>query len=770
MAPKRPSSALVEAKKPAAATKPRSKAPAPPPKEYTFDVAEDDSHDEDEDEGEDAEEDDQEYDEIPEINEDDDDDDDNDEDDDDEEDEDYEGADDDDDAEDDVEDGDEDEDDDDELQSSDDDGDDDESGTLVGSVRSRDSAKPRRPEIDPVYNSDTSDEETENTIGNVPIEWYEDYDHIGYDIHGQKIARPQQGDELDSFLAKMDDPNLWRSVYDKVQQKNIVLSSKELEMIKRIQNRTFADSEYDPYEPTVEWFTSKTEIHPLSSAPEPKRRFIPSKWEAKRIMKIVRAIREGRVVVKKPEVVEPAFFDIWADNAEPSTPHPMHIPAPKVAPPHHMESYNPPAEYIPTPEEVKQWEALDREDRPQNFIPKKHSSLRQVAGYQRFIQERFERCLDLYLCPRMIKHKINIDPESLIPKLPSPKDLRPFPSSLAVVYRGHTDRVRNFSFDPTGQWIISGSDDQTAKIWEVSTGRCIKTFKFEGSVSWVSWNPNPSVSIVALVERNNVHVFNPDITGAEIRDATNRLLAQGWEKHDDSNQKQSDWIKVSRGLESGYIKIQLQKYATSVVWHRRGDYFSTVCPDAAHTAVLVHQLSTHQTQSPFKKSKGLVQRVLFHPSKPVLFVATQRNVRVYDLVKQELFKKLQAGVKWISSMDVHPSGDHVLIGSYDKRLCWFDMDLSAKPYKTLRYHKFALRHVTYHKRYPLFASCSDDGTVNVFHGTVYSDLMMNPLIVPLKTLKAHDITQNLGVLHCEFHPSQPWILSSGADHTLKLFS
>jgi len=25
------------------------------------------------------------------------------------------------------------------------------------------------------------------------------------------------------------------------------------------------------------------------------------------------------------------------------------------------------------------------------------------------------------------------------------------------------------------------------------------------------------------------------------------------------------------------------------------------------------------------------------------------------------------------------------VGSYDKRLCWFDTDLSVKPYKTLRY-------------------------------------------------------------------------------------
>ena len=36
----------------------------------------------------------------------------------------------------------------------------------------------------------------------------------------------------------------------------------------------------------------------------------------------------------------------------------------------------------------------------------RYSSLREVPGYSRFIQERFERCLDLYLCPRQRKMRV----------------------------------------------------------------------------------------------------------------------------------------------------------------------------------------------------------------------------------------------------------------------------------------------------------------------------------------------------------------------------
>lgn len=49
---------------------------------------------------------------------------------------------------------------------------------------------------------------------------------------------------------------------------------------------------------------------------------------------------------------------------------------------------------------------------------------------------------------------------------------------------------------------------------------------------------------------------------------------------------------------------------------------------------------------------------------------TQRVVRVYDLVKQELVRKLLTGAQWVSHMAVHPAGDNLLVASYDRKLVW----------------------------------------------------------------------------------------------------
>ena len=78
---------------------------------------------------------------------------------------------------------------------------------------------------------------------------------------------------------------------------------------------------------------------------------------------------------------------------------------------------------------------------------------------------------------------------------------------------------------------------------------------------------------------------------------------------------------------------------------------------------MIHQLSKQATQNPFRKNRGRVSRVLFHPSKPFLLVATEHHVRVYNLVKQALARKLVGSSGGFTCLAIHSSGDHVLAGA-----------------------------------------------------------------------------------------------------------
>lgn len=98
------------------------------------------------------------------------------------------------------------------------------------------------------YEYDSSDEEDiRNTVGNIPMKWYDEYDHIGYNWDGKKIIKPQKGDQLDNFLKRMEDPDFWRTIKDPQTGQDVVLSEADIDLITRIQKRKIPDVTFDEY-------------------------------------------------------------------------------------------------------------------------------------------------------------------------------------------------------------------------------------------------------------------------------------------------------------------------------------------------------------------------------------------------------------------------------------------------------------------------------------------------------------------------------------------
>jgi len=494
---------------------------------------------------------------------------------------------------------------------------------------------------------------------------------------------------------------------------------------------------------------------------------------------------------------------------------------------------------------------------PLDFIPQKFASLREVPLYAPGVRERFERCLDLYLAPRAVRDKLRVDdPDALLPKLPDPAELRPFPTTCAVVMTGHEGRVRTLSLDPSGVYAATGSDDKTVRLWHLATGRCLRTWAVPGVPTCVAWNPNPACAIVAVLVEDKVLFLCPgtvtpataeatfaalsgarregddaatattgpvrrvvDVdTGKEVSDAGvgaagagaggDGLVDSDTDEDADGEEAaagaaggkdagraggrghattvwtlapefpaEADGLIVRRardGSSSGMtglaLTLTLPHHPKRLAWHGKGDYLVTASATAATAAVMVHQLSKHASIAPVKTVRGQIQTAAFHPRQPWLYVASQQSIRVYDLTTQTQVRKLAAGVRWVSSMELHPTGDHVLVGGFDHRTVWLDTELSDKPFKTLRYHAKTVRRVTFHPALPLMATASDDGAVHIFHARVFNDFTNNPLLVPVKILKGHAVTADgYGVLDAAYHPTEPWLITAGADGTLRLW-
>eukprot|EP00984_Skeletonema_dohrnii_P037554 scaffold39726_cov211-Skeletonema_dohrnii-CCMP3373.AAC.1 len=688
--------------------------------------------------------------------------------------------------------------------------------------------------------SDDEDDSGEmNRIGRIPLHWYDEYDHIGYDGHGKKVVKDKNSsagkDLLDQVIDAADNNEAEGggkfTVYDALNARDVTLTPRQIELIRRLQGGAFAHPEHDANPDYIDYFSG---VDPMKSGLnsdryEKKSRFQPSKWEKLQVRRLLHRLKcgsinmdylEGKVrdmndLVKRSDGEDSDKpFQLWKGDEEDELAlrkGPQHMPAPKVPPPGHAFSYNPPGEYLPTEEELKEWEDMDPSDRPYgHFVPKKFDNLRSVGAYEHAVKERFERCLDLYLCPRAMKRRLNIDPESLVPQLPKASDLRPFPTTKCIEYcvpgkQDETVMVRCLSVSPDGQFLVSGDEAGVVRLWEVQTSRLLKSWdlnKFidngeedtsedtKKPIAAIEWNPNRSHHCLLAAIGKCAIVISTGTGRLDDAEVTDALLSAASSCKDGGNispdsraakavkwsslrkkKQESDKATISAfGDKSGPVALlRTNRDVSSVRWHRKGDYFVTVSPKAMAAAVLIHQLSKVSSQQPFGKMKGEAQLACFHPQKPFLFVASKEHVRIYHLVKQVMVKRLLSGCRHISSLDVHTSGDHLVVGSLDRRLVWFDMDLANTPYKTLKYHERALRSVGFHPRYPLMASASDDGSIHVFHSMVYSDLMRNPLIVPVKVLRGHSPVNSLGALSMVFHPTQPWLFSCGADGRIHLF-
>ncbi|GMH50898.1 hypothetical protein TL16_g00894 [Triparma laevis f. inornata] len=664
----------------------------------------------------------------------------------------------------------------------------------------------------------SDDEEGNNTIGRVPLHWYDEYDHIGYDVKGEKVMKGTVGDgegesgvfdELQDSLSKLNDPNKRFTIYDSLNAKEVTLTPREIEVIRRIQAGAYAHPEHEGNPDYVDYFSSEKEISGINSGrPEPKRNFQGSKIEALMVRRLLKRLKDGKIDMdyltgkkkdmnpKKEEKDDP--FLMWKGGEEDELLYrkgPTHIAAAKAKPPSTAESYNPPEEYIPNAEELEAWDKLDVEDRPYGLVvPKKFKNLRSVGAYQHSLRERFERCLDLYLAPREMKRRLNIDPESLVPQLPKPQDLKPYPSIKCVEFNTPgKPKIRDVTVSGDGQYMCSAAEDGYVRLWEIHTGRLMKSWNIgemagengeTATVSSVEWNPVSGRNLILACSGSSVFVLGSGTGGEEDCETTSVLAetcvgkVKGGVVMSEKVQKVVKWnvLKVEeRGVSkfstiSGpLVHIKLNTKTTLSSWHSKGDYFVTVSPSAGAAAVLIHQLTKGTTQQPFGKTKGAIGDAKFHPTKPFLFVATQQYVKIYHLLKQTMVKKLLPNCKHLTSISIHSSGDHVICGTLDRKLIWFDLDLSAKPYKTLRYHTKAIRAASFHKSHPLMASCSDDGDVHVFHARVYDDLMRNPLIVPVKILKGHEVVGRLGGLGLVWCRRLPWLITCGADGRIVLW-
>ena len=57
-------------------------------------------------------------------------------------------------------------------------------------------------------------------------------------------------------------------------------------------------------------------------------------------------------------------------------------------------------------------------------------------------------------------------------------------------FTDHQDMIWSLAFSPNGEFLASGSEDQTVKLWDLHTNKCTQTLEHDKQVYSVAFSPN----------------------------------------------------------------------------------------------------------------------------------------------------------------------------------------------------------------------------------------------------------------------------------------
>lgn len=616
---------------------------------------------------------------------------------------------------------------------------------------------------DSPYDSDSSDEEVLIRTGDVPRKWYKDFDHAGYDIESKKVEKPAEEDEIAKFLAKAKNKDWWRNITDEMNNQTVFISDKDLAIIQRIRAGMYADKKIQD----DEYFEEDLpyQMFPLSNHTPGKRKFTASHHEKKMINRLAKLIELGILKPKSELKDKPIqdLADIWNyENSNPGIYHPTKgYSMPKLEFPDHDLSYN------PAPD-VTDREAID--------------SLRKIPKYNKLINDQFDRCLDIFQSARVLKKKLDLKEEDILPKLPKPEELKPYPTRDNITFKGHDNVVKCLCVDNTGDYLISADSAGFVHFYDTLTTKILHKVHINDKIISLSFNKVLNITVVCC--EGSLYFIRPvflekrinnDIIYSNILPKINEKIIEMKENSEDNKKPLYDWKAFDKkSIKRNGILFSIQwndGALLSFQWHAKGDFFATLNKNQlGQSQIYIHNLSSLEYFSPLAKNKGNITCMSFHPSKPHFYVCTHSNIMIYDLKQQELIRKFVSNLKNIKHIQIHPLGSDFIVGTLEGQVAWFQADLSEKPYHIMEYHQTKIKSIAYHQSYSLFASASKDGDVLLYHGKVFDDFLQDPLIVPLNKLKPVNKTPMNDVNSIVFHPINPWIFTCGSDKLITMWS
>ncbi|MEW6493237.1 MAG: caspase family protein [Cyanobacteriota bacterium] len=328
---------------------------------------------------------------------------------------------------------------------------------------------------------------------------------------------------------------------------------------------------------------------------------------------------------------------------------------------------------------------------------------------------------------------------------------------MPITLEGHKQSVYSVAISPDGKMIVSGSEDSTVQLWDISGNPIGQPLRgHNSSVMSVAISPDGKMIVSGSLDKT-VRLW--DISGNPIGQ-----LLEGHKQSVYSVAISPDGkMIVSGGLDKTVRLWDISGNPIGQSLHEGWVYSVAISPDSKmivsgsqDKTVRLWDIQGNPIGQPLRGHEESVMSVAISPDGKTIASGSQdKTVRLWDIQGNPIGQPLRGHEKSVMSVAISPDGKMIVSGSEDSTVrLW---DISGNPIgQPLRGHEKSVMSVAISPDDKMIVSGSRDKTVQLW------DIQGNPIGQPLR---GHEES----VMSVAISPDDKMIVSGSQDKTVRLW-
>ncbi len=240
----------------------------------------------------------------------------------------------------------------------------------------------------------------------------------------------------------------------------------------------------------------------------------------------------------------------------------------------------------------------------------------------------------------------------------------------------HNYTVFSTGFSPDGKYVVTGSWDNTMKLWDVKTGKLIRTFiGHQFAVFGVDFSPDGKY-LISSSKDNTIKLWNVK-TGGLLR------TFYGHKSWVYSVRFSPDGKYFASGSWDGSVKLwdmRTEKLITTFYGHTQGILtvrFSNngkyIASGSEDRTIKLWDVETQKLAGTFYGHTNAVWSVDFSPNDQYLVSGSQdMTIKKWNIKNRQIVWTKEQPTGWVNSVKYYPKGNYIVSSSFEQFTIWRD--------------------------------------------------------------------------------------------------